>query len=96
MKTIRGIFRRDHSTNVSIAHRLRTIADADKIIVLNKGVVQEEGTHGELLSQSESLYAQLWNIQENMDVEKELRLEEEQRVKAEQEKENQIFKQENK
>lgn len=96
LKTIRGIFRRDHSTNVSIAHRLRTIADADKIIVLNKGVVQEEGTHGELLSQSESLYAQLWNIQENMDVEKELRLEEEQRVKAEQEKENQIFKQENK
>jgi ABC transporter ATM len=92
LKTIRGIFRRDQRTNISIAHRLRTIADSDKIIVLNKGVVQEEGTHAELLSQPESLYAQLWNIQENLDVEKELRLEEEQRIKEEQEKEERVFK----
>ena len=33
-----------------IAHRLRTIADADKIIVLEDGAVKEEGTHMELLS----------------------------------------------
>lgn len=91
LKTIRGIFKKDQRTNVSIAHRLRTIADADKIIVLNKGKVQEEGTHSELLSNAESLYAQLWNIQENLDVEKELRLEEEQRIKDEEEKERRLF-----
>ena len=57
---------------MSIAHRLRTIADADKIIVLNKGSVQEEGTHYGLLADQHSLYGQLWNIQENLDLEKHL------------------------
>jgi ABC-type transport system involved in Fe-S cluster assembly fused permease/ATPase subunit len=33
-----------------IAHRLSTIVDADKIIVLNEGVISESGTHQELLS----------------------------------------------
>lgn len=73
LKTIRLVFKQQHQTNVSIAHRLRTIADADKIIVLNKGQVVEEGTHWQLLNeQPNSLYAQLWNIQENLDIEKEL------------------------
>ncbi|KGU21205.1 iron-sulfur clusters transporter ATM1, mitochondrial [Candida albicans P34048] len=73
LKTIRSVFKQQHQTNVSIAHRLRTIADADKIIVLNKGQVVEEGTHWQLLNeQPNSLYAQLWNIQENLDIEKEL------------------------
>ncbi|KAI5961091.1 ATM1 [Candida margitis] len=83
LKTIRTIFKRDNRTNVSIAHRLRTIADADKIIVLNKGHVQEQGSHMQLLSEPESLYAQLWNIQENLDVEEQLRLEEEERLRKE-------------
>lgn len=83
LKTIRTIFKRDNRTNVSIAHRLRTIADADKIIVLNKGHVQEQGSHAQLLSDPESLYAQLWNIQENLDVEEQLRLEEEERLRKE-------------
>lgn len=73
LKTIRLVFKQQHQTNVSIAHRLRTIADADKIIVLKKGQVVEEGTHWQLLNeQPNSLYAQLWNIQENLDIEKEL------------------------
>lgn len=73
LKTIRLVFKQQYQTNVSIAHRLRTIADADKIIVLNKGQVVEEGTHWQLLNeQPNSLYAQLWNIQENLDIEKEL------------------------
>lgn len=83
LKTIRTIFKRDNRTNVSIAHRLRTIADADKIIVLNKGHIQEQGSHAQLLSDPESLYAQLWNIQENLDVEEQLRLEEEERLRKE-------------
>ncbi|CAK9439956.1 uncharacterized protein LODBEIA_P40560 [Lodderomyces beijingensis] len=94
LKTIRGIFKKDQKTNVSIAHRLRTIADADKIIVLNKGRVQEEGKHAELLSDENSLYAQLWNIQENLDIEEELKHEEEERIREEEEKAKKIFEEE--
>lgn len=72
LKTIRGVFQESKSTNISIAHRLRTIADADKIIVLNKGKVQEEGDHYGLLDDPTSLYAHLWNAQENLDIDAEL------------------------
>lgn len=69
LRTLRSVFKEVGSTNVSIAHRLRTIADSDKIIVLNKGRVQEEGNHQSLLAQDNSLYSELWNIQENLDIE---------------------------
>lgn len=55
-------------TSVYIAHRLRTIADADKIIVLQGGKVVEEGTHSELRRNGKSLYRELWNIQEDLDL----------------------------
>ncbi|KAH3686809.1 hypothetical protein WICPIJ_002206 [Wickerhamomyces pijperi] len=66
LKTIKTIFKENSNTNVSIAHRLRTIADADKIIVLQKGSVREEGTHQELLQKQDGLYKELWNIQEHL------------------------------
>lgn len=44
------------------AHRLATISGADEIIVLEKGVVKERGTHGELLKKG-GMYAELWAIQ---------------------------------
>lgn len=50
-------------TVLVIAHRLRTIADADKIIVLNEGKLAEEGTHEQLLARN-GLYARLFNIQQ--------------------------------
>jgi ABC transporter ATM len=73
LKTIRSVLKETSNTNISIAHRLRTVADADKIIVLDKGSVREEGDHQTLLKNPESLYAELWNIQENLDLDEELR-----------------------
>ena len=46
-------------TVVMIAHRLSTVVNADKIIVLDSGRVEEEGTHSELVA-SGGLYARMW------------------------------------
>lgn len=51
-------------TVITIAHRLSTIRDADRIFVLNKGTVAEEGSHEELIQKGQ-LYADLYNIQLN-------------------------------
>ncbi len=51
-------------TVITIAHRLSTIADADRIIVLEKGLVVEEGTHDELLTKG-GRYSQLWHRQQS-------------------------------
>ena len=49
-------------TAIVVAHRLATILDADKIYVLDKGKIVEEGTHGELLKLGK-IYTNLYNIQ---------------------------------
>lgn len=51
-------------TSFVIAHRLSTIKNADKILVLDKGVLVEEGTHDELIARN-GLYADLWSKQDN-------------------------------
>ena len=51
-------------TGIIIAHRLSTIKNADKIIVLDKGEIQEIGSHNELLN-NKGLYWKLWNNNES-------------------------------
>ena len=49
-------------TVIAIAHRLSTIAALDRLIVLDKGCIVEQGTHAELITQ-QGIYAQLWGRQ---------------------------------
>jgi ABC-type multidrug transport system fused ATPase/permease subunit len=49
-------------TSLVIAHRLSTILDADRILVLHKGELREQGTHAELLSRG-GIYARLYELQ---------------------------------
>ena len=50
-------------TTIVIAHRLSTIRKMDRIIVLEKGKIIEEGSHDELLQNDSSLYKKLWTLQ---------------------------------
>ncbi len=49
-------------TTLIIAHRLSTVIHAEEIIVLDRGLIVERGTHGELLAK-DGLYASMWNRQ---------------------------------
>jgi len=53
-------------TTLIIAHRLSTVVHADEILVLDKGVIAERGTHEELLARG-GLYAALWSRQREVD-----------------------------
>ncbi len=53
-------------TTFVIAHRLSTVVKADQIIVMDQGMLAEQGTHAELLEKS-GLYKQMWDLQQKGD-----------------------------
>lgn len=55
-------------TSIVIAHRLATIKQADKIIVMDKGLIVEQGTHSELLKKEKGYYKNLYDKQFSLDV----------------------------
>lgn len=62
LNTLKDVLK-EGTTSIWVAHRLRTIMDADKIIVLKNGSVVEEGNHKELINLN-GQYAKMWQIQE--------------------------------
>ncbi|EOO8591546.1 hypothetical protein J8P84_RS25190, partial [Escherichia coli] len=48
---------------IIIAHRLSTVKNANRIIVMDNGFISEDGTHKELISKKDSLYAYLYQLQ---------------------------------
>jgi ATP-binding cassette, subfamily B, multidrug efflux pump len=50
-------------TSIVIAHRLATVINADKIVVLDNGIVVEEGTHHQLLQKEYGFYRKLYDSQ---------------------------------
>ncbi len=50
-------------TVFAIAHRLSTLKNMDRLIVIDKGEIVESGTHDELLLKSNSLYSKIWHMQ---------------------------------
>ena len=52
-------------TTIIIAHRLSTVVDANKILVLDKGKIKEQGTHKQLL-RKKGLYADMWSTQKTI------------------------------
>ena len=61
--SLKKLYSEIHSTVITISHRLYSVKNMNRIIILENGDITEEGTHEDLLKNPESKYSQLWNIQ---------------------------------
>jgi len=60
---------RGRVTVLAIAHRLSTVRDADRILVLHHGRLAEQGSHAELMAIEGGLYRRLYELQQLEDAE---------------------------
>ncbi|MGJ0847664.1 ATP-binding cassette, subfamily B [Tissierella praeacuta DSM 18095] len=58
--------RKNKSTTFIISHRISTVAEADLILVIDKGKIVQRGTHSNLISK-EGLYKRIYNLQNSLD-----------------------------
>ena len=63
-KSLHALVAEQQKTVMAIAHRLSTLKDMDRIVVLDKGAIVEQGTHESLLQDSTSMYHSLWRLQD--------------------------------
>ena len=61
--SLNALLNNRNCTTIIIAHKLMTLVNMDRIIVLDEGNIIDEGTHEQLLQNKNSYYTQLWNIQ---------------------------------
>ncbi|MDM8534620.1 ATP-binding cassette domain-containing protein, partial [Clostridiaceae bacterium HSG29] len=57
--------RSEKLTTLIISHRIATLKETDKILVIEKGKIVDVGTHGELIKK-QGFYKKVWKIQSNM------------------------------
>ncbi|WFA10394.1 ABC transporter ATP-binding protein [Tissierella sp. Yu-01] len=58
--------RKNKATTIIISHRISTVSEADKIIVIDKGKIVQSGTHKDLINE-EGLYKRVYNIQSSFE-----------------------------
>ena len=62
-ESLQALIQNKQKTVIAIAHRLSTLKNMDRIIVLDKGKIVDEGTHQELLDKEGGIYEKLWKYQ---------------------------------
>ncbi|KAI9321308.1 P-loop containing nucleoside triphosphate hydrolase protein [Dichotomocladium elegans] len=67
LASFRSLIRETGMTSFHIAHRLRTVRDADMIFVFKEGHIVESGNHEVLLKREDGVYRSMWEKQENAD-----------------------------
>ena len=63
---LKELYSEMHPTVITISHRLYSVKNMDRIIILGNGNIVKDGTHEELLKNPESKYSQLMYLYKNL------------------------------
>ena len=62
-ESLNFLIQNKQKTVIAIAHRLSTLNHMDRILVLDKGILVEQGSHEDLMAEERSVYNKLWKLQ---------------------------------